>query len=376
MIRHNIVYLVIGIFLATSLISAAVFSQDVINSDQNQLVQEQTNFTNLQTQIQTQTNNSTIIANIDIDPDTLNLRSNGKWITCYIELPEGYNVSDINASTILLNGNLTPILDMKFGFVKDPNGYIVDHDGDNISERMLKFDRARVQQLLVPGLNVNVTITGKLYNNISFAGTDTIRVINPPNEKIKKYKPKDNETKPEDDVDDNDTGEPDTNNNGTDDQQNSNSTNNQNGTNNSNSTNNSNGTNDQDQNNNSSSNISAQIKIMPASINLKSEGNWITCIIELPSGYNVTTINASSVRLNGNLSPILDPKYGFVTNQSEYLTDEDGDGNYERMFKFDRAEVQELLSDVDNKETVEIFITGLVNNIFFQGSDTVKVINK
>ena len=33
---------------------------------------------------------------IDIDPDTLKLDSTGKWITCYIELPDEYDVEDIN----------------------------------------------------------------------------------------------------------------------------------------------------------------------------------------------------------------------------------------------------------------------------------------
>ncbi|MCK4435140.1 hypothetical protein KAU92_06580, partial [Candidatus Bathyarchaeota archaeon] len=34
-----------------------------------------------------------ISATVDIEPNTLNLKSEGEWITCYIELPEGYNVS-------------------------------------------------------------------------------------------------------------------------------------------------------------------------------------------------------------------------------------------------------------------------------------------
>jgi hypothetical protein len=39
----------------------------------------------------------------DIKPDTLNLVSNGNWITAYIELPAGYRVADINVSTIMLS---------------------------------------------------------------------------------------------------------------------------------------------------------------------------------------------------------------------------------------------------------------------------------
>ena len=37
-----------------------------------------------------------ILSTVDIDPDVLNLRSKGKWITAYIELPEGYGVEKIS----------------------------------------------------------------------------------------------------------------------------------------------------------------------------------------------------------------------------------------------------------------------------------------
>ena len=36
--------------------------------------------------------NQIIPATIDFDPDTLNLGSNGKWVTVYIELLTGYDV--------------------------------------------------------------------------------------------------------------------------------------------------------------------------------------------------------------------------------------------------------------------------------------------
>ncbi len=42
---------------------------------------------------------------VDIDPDTLNLDSKGKWITAYIEMSGGYDVRLIDKSTILLNDN-------------------------------------------------------------------------------------------------------------------------------------------------------------------------------------------------------------------------------------------------------------------------------
>lgn len=118
-----------------------------------------------------------IEAEIDIDPDTLNLKSRGNWITCYIELPAGYDPRNINASTVLLNGVLMPELDLKYGFVRSEKSYIVDHDEDGILERMVKFDRAEVEKILTPSDEVVLTITGSLYDGRGFEGTDTISVI-------------------------------------------------------------------------------------------------------------------------------------------------------------------------------------------------------
>jgi hypothetical protein len=116
---------------------------------------------------------------IDIDPDTLNLKSKGKFITAYIEL-EGGDVRDVDASSILLNGAISPILDEKYGFVTSEDSYIADHDNDGIMERMVKFDRGEVQKLLAPADEIVLTITGSLLDGIEFEGTDTVRVINPP----------------------------------------------------------------------------------------------------------------------------------------------------------------------------------------------------
>ena len=114
-------------------------------------------------------------ATIDIDPDTLNLKSEGKWITAYIQLPEGYNPEDIDATTILLNETIQPVLDPKYEFVTNSSEYLVDHNGDGILERMVKFDKAEVKALLSVG-EATLTITGEV-NGTPFEGTDTIKVL-------------------------------------------------------------------------------------------------------------------------------------------------------------------------------------------------------
>ncbi len=117
-------------------------------------------------------------ATVDIEPSSLNLRSGGMFITAYIEL-EDADVRDINASTVLLNNAIRPILDEKYGFVTSEDSYITDHDEDGELERMLKFWRSEVEEMLDPSNNVSLTITGNLFDGVRFEGTDTIRTLVP-----------------------------------------------------------------------------------------------------------------------------------------------------------------------------------------------------
>lgn len=98
-----------------------------------------------------------INAIIEIDPGKLNIESEGKWVTAHIELPEGYNVADIDVSSIELNGVIA----------EETSAKISDH------KLKVKFNRASVQSILSPGVNI-VTITGTLTSGIKFEGTDTI----------------------------------------------------------------------------------------------------------------------------------------------------------------------------------------------------------
>jgi type 1 glutamine amidotransferase len=103
--------------------------------------------------------------------------------------------------------------------------------------------------------------------------------------------------------------------------------------------------------------IEADVDCHPKSLNRWSMGNWITCYIELPSGYFPEDIDPDTILLNGLLKPVLDPRYDFVTDETEYITDHDNDNIRERMVKFVRDDVQDALPlGVD----VEILIEGYV----------------
>jgi hypothetical protein len=107
---------------------------------------------------------------IDFDPNTLNLKSIGQWVTVYIELPvgHGYGVSMINVESLRLNGQVKAEV--------EPTE-IADFDSDGIPDLMVKFNRKAVQNILATGDKVNITISGKLMDGRLFEGKDTIRVI-------------------------------------------------------------------------------------------------------------------------------------------------------------------------------------------------------
>lgn len=114
---------------------------------------------------------------IDIYPRTLNLKSKGRFLMVYIEMSEGWDANNIEASTVLLNDAIPPVLDPDIGFVRSQKRFITDHDHDGKMELRLKFDRRAVCNVLEPGNNVKIKITGKLNDGNIFGGFDTIRAI-------------------------------------------------------------------------------------------------------------------------------------------------------------------------------------------------------
>ena len=107
-------------------------------------------------------------ANVTIKPETLNLKSKGKWVTAYIELPGGYDVSNIDVGTVMLNDHVSAEANpTKIG----------DYDDDGIIDLMVKFDRSAVQEILEVGDEIEITVTGELTDGTVFEGSDTIRVI-------------------------------------------------------------------------------------------------------------------------------------------------------------------------------------------------------
>jgi hypothetical protein len=119
------------------------------------------------------------LATIDIKPDTINLNRKGRWITAYIALSEGYNVSDIDKTTILLEGVFSPewsniegdVLMVKFDFSQD----------------LINLLRSRLGHM---GNRASIELTVEGFINHTpptpptpFKGSDTVKIMDPIGEK-------------------------------------------------------------------------------------------------------------------------------------------------------------------------------------------------
>ena len=105
-----------------------------------------------------------IPATVKIMPKTLNLESNGNWISCTIELTDGYDIADVNTDSITLNGKT-----IKLAWSR------IDEEAQKL---LVKFDRSETQDMLEAAASpVSLRVTGKLNDGSDFAGTDTIRIV-------------------------------------------------------------------------------------------------------------------------------------------------------------------------------------------------------
>jgi hypothetical protein len=104
--------------------------------------------------------------------------------------------------------------------------------------------------------------------------------------------------------------------------------------------------------------IEAEIKLKPDTLNLQSKGRWIMCVIRLAQDYNVTDIDRNSILLEDEIEA-----------ERVWLGDEFA------VAKFSRGAVQELLADLDTPTTVELLVSGQLNDgTIFEGTDTIRIV--
>ncbi|MHC4636580.1 MAG: hypothetical protein ACYTBV_03630 [Planctomycetota bacterium] len=114
----------------------------------------------------------TISATIVIEPDSVNLKKPSKHLKCYIELPAGYSVEDIDIPSVALTKVNGDVLDLPL-YVVGPSE-IADHDKDDIPDVMVKFDTQELIPLLEVG-DSELTVSGEVIDGPLFEGTDIVR---------------------------------------------------------------------------------------------------------------------------------------------------------------------------------------------------------
>ncbi len=116
-----------------------------------------------------------VVGTVYIDPDTLNLGSDSSKnaVTAYIELPLGFDVRHLSASSITLNGVIPA--------QANPTA-IGDFNHNGIPDFMVKFDRqAVINYLKAHGQTsgkVTLTVNGLYFQGVRFTANSTINIVN------------------------------------------------------------------------------------------------------------------------------------------------------------------------------------------------------
>jgi len=118
-----------------------------------------------------------ITVNVDIEPKTLNTKSDGNWIKAEIELPHGYQAEDVDISSIRLEGTVpAESIPTERGKHHEEHGCDKDRSSHDHAELTVKFKRSSVIGVLSAGDKVTVHITG-MVGTTAFEGVDIIKVL-------------------------------------------------------------------------------------------------------------------------------------------------------------------------------------------------------
>ncbi len=115
-------------------------------------------------------NQAKIKANIWLEKKRFNMRGgHRRFMKAFIELPEGFDVEDIDLSTVKM------VINGKRVRANQQNIKIGDRNKNGIPDVMVKFNRARIKKIVKKGIN-RVKIRGKIDGQI-FRGHTKLKVI-------------------------------------------------------------------------------------------------------------------------------------------------------------------------------------------------------
>jgi len=110
---------------------------------------------------------------VDIVPDSLNVNSNRKYITVYLELPDG-DLNDIDVNTLVLRTNAGQRIHVDMNAPTE----IGDYDKDGVPDLMVKFlIEYSLSDLFFTGDYVTLTVYAYLVNGDRILGQDIVRIF-------------------------------------------------------------------------------------------------------------------------------------------------------------------------------------------------------
>ena len=122
-----------------------------------------------------------VVATVEYGPEVINLNSNGKWVTAYVELPDDLDPANIELDSLAI----TAIDGTSIGPINaEAKWYeIGDFDNDQVSDLMVKFSRSDLQEYLPVGETVDIELQGMLTDGQPLKGVRSVGVIDPGNGK-------------------------------------------------------------------------------------------------------------------------------------------------------------------------------------------------
>jgi len=130
--------------------------------------------------------------------------------------------------------------------------------------------------------------------------------------------------------------------------------------------------------------VAARIKFDPRSLNVDSNGNWINCKIQLPNAYPITGIRGGTVEvtISGEVEQdvVVDGQTQTVTVPYEITDLATSRVQVMRRFvmvKINRSDItDELVALGANGAALVSLVGELDGGLYFEGTQTIKVINK
>jgi len=120
-----------------------------------------------------------------------------------------------------------------------------------------------------------------------------------------------------------------------------------------------------------SADVTAQMNFTPQSLNLASQGNWVTAHLFLPAPYKAKDIDISSVKLNNTLSP--DAKFKGLNLFGRGNQDKGASNSSNLVLKFSRSEFIALVGSATG--TFNVTVTGNVGDKTFAAASTIKILS-